>query len=215
MPVVSVVRDGEQHPIWAIRLARVAHQIAADSLRPQPPPADRVYQLWLLSTGRRNAKADRLVAPIGTQADRGDTGECASARRRGRARGHARTSRRLDRASTDRAHTVPGHPRRLRLSSRLACMKQLRCSSLEWCGAPCRNAKRAIPSYPRHPTRQKRRVRARRHVEDRSIGIGRGNLNLKARICCRVAAGVVSAPIPKQPLRATEVSLKLPPADLT
>jgi anti-sigma-K factor RskA len=48
MPVVSVVRDGEYHPIWAIRLARAAHQISADSLRPQPPPADRVYQLWLL-----------------------------------------------------------------------------------------------------------------------------------------------------------------------
>jgi anti-sigma-K factor RskA len=49
MPVVSVVHDGEYHPIWAIRLARAAHQIAADSLRPQPPPADRVYQLWLLA----------------------------------------------------------------------------------------------------------------------------------------------------------------------
>ena len=49
MPVIAVVRDGEQHPIWAIRLARAAHQIAADSLRPQPPPANRVYQLWLLA----------------------------------------------------------------------------------------------------------------------------------------------------------------------
>jgi anti-sigma-K factor RskA len=49
MPVVAVVRDPERHPIWAIRLARDAHQIAADSLRPQPPPADRVYQLWLLA----------------------------------------------------------------------------------------------------------------------------------------------------------------------
>jgi anti-sigma-K factor RskA len=48
MPVIAVVRDGEQHPIWEIRLGRTAHQIAADSLRPQPPPADRVYQLWLL-----------------------------------------------------------------------------------------------------------------------------------------------------------------------
>jgi anti-sigma-K factor RskA len=48
MPVIAVVRDGEQHPIWAIRLARAAHQIAADSLRPQPVPADHVYQLWLL-----------------------------------------------------------------------------------------------------------------------------------------------------------------------
>jgi anti-sigma-K factor RskA len=47
MPIVAVVRDDEQHPIWAIRLARAAHQIAADSLRVQPVPADRVYQLWL------------------------------------------------------------------------------------------------------------------------------------------------------------------------
>jgi anti-sigma-K factor RskA len=47
MPIIAVVRDGEQHPIWAIRLARAAHQIAADSLRVQPVPADRVYQLWL------------------------------------------------------------------------------------------------------------------------------------------------------------------------
>src|SRR5215472_19278319 len=47
MPVIAVVRDGEQHPIWAIRLARAAHQIAADNLRPQRPPADHVYQLWI------------------------------------------------------------------------------------------------------------------------------------------------------------------------
>ena len=49
MPVIAVVRDGEQHPIWAIGLCRTAHQIAADSLLPQPPPANRVYQLWLLA----------------------------------------------------------------------------------------------------------------------------------------------------------------------
>ena len=48
MPIVAVVRDGEQRPIWAIRLARTAHQIAADCLRPQPAPAGGVYQLWLL-----------------------------------------------------------------------------------------------------------------------------------------------------------------------
>jgi anti-sigma-K factor RskA len=47
MPIIAVVRDGEQHPIWAIRLARAAHQIAADSLRVHPVPAGRVYQLWL------------------------------------------------------------------------------------------------------------------------------------------------------------------------
>ena len=54
MPVIAIVRDGEHYPVWAIRLARAAHQIAADSLRPQPPPADHVYQLWLLvSDGAR------------------------------------------------------------------------------------------------------------------------------------------------------------------
>ena len=54
MPVVAIVRDGEQHAIWAIRLARAAHQIAADCLRPGPAPVGGVYQLWLLipdSTG--------------------------------------------------------------------------------------------------------------------------------------------------------------------
>ena len=50
MPVIAVIRDGEQHPIWAIRLARAAHQIAADSLRPQLAPADHAYQLWLLTS---------------------------------------------------------------------------------------------------------------------------------------------------------------------
>jgi anti-sigma-K factor RskA len=49
LPVVAVVRDGEQHPIWEIRLSRVAHQIAADNVRGQPVPANHVYQLWLSS----------------------------------------------------------------------------------------------------------------------------------------------------------------------
>ena len=49
MPVVAVLRNGEHRPIWAIRLDRTTHQIAADSLRPQPVPLDRVYQLWLLA----------------------------------------------------------------------------------------------------------------------------------------------------------------------
>ncbi len=46
-PIVAVIRDGGEHPIWAIRLARAAHQIAADSMRPEPAPDGRVYQLWL------------------------------------------------------------------------------------------------------------------------------------------------------------------------
>lgn len=51
MPVVAVLRDGEQRPIWAIRLARAAHQIAADSLHAQPAPVGHAYQLWLLVPG--------------------------------------------------------------------------------------------------------------------------------------------------------------------
>ena len=51
MPIVAVVRDGEQRPIWAIRLARAAHQIAADSLRIETVPAGHVYQLWLSAPG--------------------------------------------------------------------------------------------------------------------------------------------------------------------
>lgn len=46
-PVIAVIRDSGQRPVWAIRLARAAHQIAADSLRIEPPPAGHVYQLWL------------------------------------------------------------------------------------------------------------------------------------------------------------------------
>ncbi|MBV9200130.1 MAG: anti-sigma factor [Alphaproteobacteria bacterium] len=52
MAIVAIVRDGEQHPVWAIRLARAAHQIAADSLRHQPAPPGQVYQLWLLAPDR-------------------------------------------------------------------------------------------------------------------------------------------------------------------
>lgn len=47
MPVIAVLRDGEQRPVWAIRLARAAHQIAADSLRIETAPTGHVYQLWL------------------------------------------------------------------------------------------------------------------------------------------------------------------------
>ncbi len=50
--IVAVVRDGERHPVWAVRLARAAHQIAADTLRDEPAPPGRVYQLWLLVADR-------------------------------------------------------------------------------------------------------------------------------------------------------------------
>ncbi|MGH7029948.1 MAG: anti-sigma factor domain-containing protein [Stellaceae bacterium] len=46
-PVIAVVRDGGQHPLWAFRLAGGAHQIAVDSLAPPPAPPGHAYQLWL------------------------------------------------------------------------------------------------------------------------------------------------------------------------
>ena len=61
MPVVTVLRDGEQPPIWAIRLARAAHQIAADSLRIEMNPAGHVYQLWLSVP---DAKAPRRLGVL-------------------------------------------------------------------------------------------------------------------------------------------------------
>ena len=50
-PIVAVVRDQGQHPLWSIRLARTAHQIAVDSLAPPSVPAGRAYQLWLEAQG--------------------------------------------------------------------------------------------------------------------------------------------------------------------
>lgn len=50
MPVIAVIRDAQQRPIWAIRLAAASHQIAVDNLREERPPPGGVYQLWLLST---------------------------------------------------------------------------------------------------------------------------------------------------------------------
>jgi anti-sigma-K factor RskA len=50
-PVIAVLRDAGERPVWAIRLARRAHQIAVDSLAPTPPPSGKVYRLWLAAQG--------------------------------------------------------------------------------------------------------------------------------------------------------------------
>ena len=63
--IVAVVRDGEQHPVWAIRLASAAHQIAADTLRDEPAPPGRVYQLWLVVAGRTGSRQIGLLPPSG------------------------------------------------------------------------------------------------------------------------------------------------------
>jgi anti-sigma-K factor RskA len=63
--IIAVVRDSERHPVWAIRLARSAHQIAADTLRDEPAPPGRVYQLWLLAPDRARPRQLGLLPPSG------------------------------------------------------------------------------------------------------------------------------------------------------
>jgi anti-sigma-K factor RskA len=46
-PVIGVVQDGGQRPLWAIRLAGNADLIAVDSLHAPPVPSGYDYQLWL------------------------------------------------------------------------------------------------------------------------------------------------------------------------
>jgi anti-sigma-K factor RskA len=43
----AVVRDAAGRPLWALRLAPAAHEIAADRVGGAPPPAGHAYQLWL------------------------------------------------------------------------------------------------------------------------------------------------------------------------
>jgi anti-sigma-K factor RskA len=46
-PVLAVIRDGSGRPVWNIRLARAAHEIAAQSVRAAAEPAGRGFELWL------------------------------------------------------------------------------------------------------------------------------------------------------------------------
>lgn len=50
-PIIALIRDAEQRPVWEIRLVRAAHELAADALRAEPVPVGRVYQLWLVVPG--------------------------------------------------------------------------------------------------------------------------------------------------------------------
>lgn len=65
MSIVAVVRDGERHPVWAIRLARAAHQVAADTLRDEPSLPGHVYQLWLFAPDRSEPRQLGLLPPSG------------------------------------------------------------------------------------------------------------------------------------------------------
>jgi anti-sigma-K factor RskA len=66
--IVAVVQDGAHHPLWAIRLALAAHQIAADSRHPPPVPEGRVYQLWLSLNGAAGLQQLGLLPETGQEA---------------------------------------------------------------------------------------------------------------------------------------------------
>lgn len=60
MPPIAVVRDAEQHPLWTLRLALAAHEIAVDAVNAAPPPAGHAYQLWLAAPSGAAASARSL-----------------------------------------------------------------------------------------------------------------------------------------------------------
>jgi anti-sigma-K factor RskA len=66
--VVAVIVDGVQRPAWVIGLAAEAHQIAADSLVPEPVAPGRVYQLWLAAQGDARLEPLGLLPPAGGKA---------------------------------------------------------------------------------------------------------------------------------------------------
>src|SRR5579875_1356696 len=54
-------------PVWQIRLARAAHEMAVQTLRAQPLPKDRAFELWLLPAGRARPR------PLGILPAHGNT----------------------------------------------------------------------------------------------------------------------------------------------
>jgi anti-sigma-K factor RskA len=48
---IATLRDESRRPLWSIRLAAAAHQIAVDPIGAVRPPAGRGYQLWLKTSG--------------------------------------------------------------------------------------------------------------------------------------------------------------------
>ena len=70
LSIVAVVRDGERHPVWAVRLARTAHQIAADSLRDLARPTGARLPAVAVGSRPDRTATDRIVAVIRAQAHR-------------------------------------------------------------------------------------------------------------------------------------------------
>lgn len=51
LPVAAVLRDGAQRPVWAVRLALPAHEVALDAIAAASSPVGRVYELWATTAG--------------------------------------------------------------------------------------------------------------------------------------------------------------------
>jgi anti-sigma-K factor RskA len=70
LPVMVTIRDTVQRPLWEIRVARAAHQIAVDRLEAGTPPEGRAFRLWLAapegphSLGLLPAAGRKVIAEI-------------------------------------------------------------------------------------------------------------------------------------------------------
>ena len=117
MPIVAVVRDGEQHPVWAIRLARAAHQIAADSLRSEGSARGHAYQLWLSVPGRYGAAPTRLLPQSGRKRIAVSPQNARLLAAGGELVVDARATGRLARSGAERSGGLSRNPRRLRVES--------------------------------------------------------------------------------------------------
>ena len=115
MPIVAVVRDGEQRPVWEIRLARAAHQSCRQHTAATGSRRPRLSTLASGSRVRRAAPARPFTA-IWTQANCGVTGECPPVDWRRRIHCHDRAIRRLAWFSTQWSDGFSGHSRRFELS---------------------------------------------------------------------------------------------------
>jgi anti-sigma-K factor RskA len=63
LPPLVLVRDRQQHTLWAIRVAAASHQIAVEAVAAPPLPEGRAYQLWL--SGPNGARSLGLLPEAG------------------------------------------------------------------------------------------------------------------------------------------------------
>ncbi|MGH7054880.1 MAG: anti-sigma factor domain-containing protein [Stellaceae bacterium] len=66
-PVLAVIRDGDARPVWTIRLAPAAHEIAATSLRAEMAPRSHGFELWLVPAGATAPRPLGMLPASGSQ----------------------------------------------------------------------------------------------------------------------------------------------------